>query len=328
ENRRLAIDMRESAVNESGGAGELGLESKGTERKTSWFQEKGRGFLADGNVREEVGDRLAVVRATNGLGENHRNIDALDLGALLHVLLLRDRVRHDDGLEGRLVQTLQSRTTANTVDAEGVHLLGSSLDQLIGSEADGAAGVGHVIDQDGDLALDVSDERHLLDLVGTLALLVDEGEVDVETVGDRRHSLGSSCIGRHDHGALPVGNALLDVLEDGRLGVQVVDGNVEEALDLRGVQVHRDDVVGASHREHVSHQLGGYGRTRLVLLVLAGVREAGNHRGHSAGRGDLACVDHYKQLHEVVVDLARCRLDDVHVLSTHRLADLHVRLLQ
>ncbi|GMR46064.1 hypothetical protein PMAYCL1PPCAC_16259, partial [Pristionchus mayeri] len=91
-------------------------------------------------------------------------------GALLHVLLLRDRVRDDNGLEGRLVQTLQSRTTANAVNADGEHRRSSRLDQLVGSEADGATGVGHIVDQDGHLALDVSDKRHLLDLVGTLAL--------------------------------------------------------------------------------------------------------------------------------------------------------------
>ncbi|GMS87224.1 hypothetical protein PENTCL1PPCAC_9399 [Pristionchus entomophagus] len=294
--------------------------------------EKGRASkwgrsLADGNVREEVGHRLAVVRATNGLGENHRNIDALDLGALLHVVLLRDRVRHHDRLEGRVVQAGEGGATEDAVDAERVHLLCARLDQLVGGEADGATGVGHVIDQDGDLQMDVSDERHLLDLVGALALLVDEGEVDVEAVGDRRHSLRSSRIRRHDHGALPVGNALLDVLEDGGLGVEVVHGDVEEALDLGRVQVHRDDVVGSRDGEHVGDQLGGDGRARLVLLVLARVREARYDRGHSARGGDLAGVDHDEQLHEVVVDLAGRRLDDVHVLATHRLTDLHVRLL-
>ena len=37
----------------------------------------------------------------------------------------------------------------------------------------------------------------------------------------------------------------LEVLEQHRLGEQVVDGTVEEALDLRGVQVDAHDAVGA-----------------------------------------------------------------------------------
>ena len=51
-------------------------------------------------------------------------------------------------------------------------------------------------------------------------------------------------------------DVLLDPLEDGRLGVQVVDGDVEETLDLTGVKVHGDDVIGTGHAEHVGHQLG------------------------------------------------------------------------
>ena len=42
--------------------------------------------------------------------------------------------------------------------------------------------------------------------------------------------LSTSRIGRDDDGGLPVGNRLLDVLEDGRLRVQIVHGNVEKAL--------------------------------------------------------------------------------------------------
>ena len=43
------------------------------------------------------------------------------------------------------------------------------------------------------------------------------------------------------------------------------------------MKVHRDDVIRAGHAEHVGHQLGGDGGSRLVLLVLSGVRETGYH---------------------------------------------------
>lgn len=55
----------------------------------------------------------------------------------------------------------------------------------------------------------------------------------------------------------------------------------------------------------------------LVLLVLPGVREAGDDGGDAGRGGDLAGVDHDQQLHEVVVDFATTALDDVHVLTTH-----------
>ncbi len=42
--------------------------------------------------------------------------------------------------------------------------------------------------QDGDPVFDVADEHHAVDLVGLLALLVDEREVDVQPVSDGSHS--------------------------------------------------------------------------------------------------------------------------------------------
>jgi hypothetical protein len=42
---------------------------------------------------------------------------------------------------------------------------------------------------------------------------------------------------------------LLYIRHERGFGKEVVDGNVEEALDLRGVEVHGDNVVGTSHGE-------------------------------------------------------------------------------
>ena len=39
-------------------------------------------------------------------------------------------------------------------------------------------------------------------------------------------------------------------------------------LDLTGVEVHGDDVVGPSHGEHVGHKLRADWGSALVLLVL------------------------------------------------------------
>ena len=88
-------------------------------------------------------------------------------------------------------------------------------------------------------------------------------------VRDGRDPLGAPGVGADDAGVPPLGYVLLDPLEHGRLRVEVVDGNVEEALDLGGVQVHGDDLVGARRGEHVGHELGGDRRPGLVLLVLS-----------------------------------------------------------
>jgi hypothetical protein len=58
------------------------------------------------------------------------------------------------------------------------------LDNHISRFAEGSASVSHVVDDDSGAALDVSDEDHAADFVGTSTLFVDERELDVEAVGD------------------------------------------------------------------------------------------------------------------------------------------------
>lgn len=70
------------------------------------------------------------------------------------------------------------------------------------------------------------------------------------------------------------------------------------------MQVHGDDVIAPGRLQHVGYQLGRDGRSRLVLLVLSGVREVGNHGRDAAGRGRFAGVDHDEELHEAVVDVS------------------------
>ena len=92
--------------------------------------------------------------------------------------------------------------------------------------------------------------------------------LNIAPVRDGCDPLGAPRIGTDDAGVPPLGYVLPDPLEDGRLRVEVVHRNVKEALDLGGVQVHGDDLVGARRGEHVGHELGGDWRPGLVLLVL------------------------------------------------------------
>lgn len=75
---------------------------------------------------------------------------------------------------------------------------------------------------------------------------------------------------------------LADPFHAARFGVEVVDWDVEEALDLRGVEVHRDDMVAAGGLEHVGHKLGCDRSAGLVFLVLSGVGKVGENGGDSA----------------------------------------------
>jgi len=101
---------------------------------------------------------------------------------------------------------------------------------------------------------------------------------------------------------------------------------VEEALDLRGVQVDAHDAVGAGGLEQVGDEAGRDRLAASALLVLPRVRVEGRDDGDALGRGALEGVDHDELLHERLVDGARVRLDDERVAAAHALVETRVDL--
>jgi len=69
------------------------------------------------------------------------------------------------------------------------HLGGPSLHQTIRSMHNRAACVGHIVDQDGNLVLDISHQNHGGHLVGLLALLVYQGELHIQAIGNRGYTV-------------------------------------------------------------------------------------------------------------------------------------------
>ncbi len=78
---------------------------------------------------------------------------------------------------------------------------------------------------------------------------------------------------------------LQEVLVEHRRGVQVVDRHIEKALNLGGVQVHRQHAVGAGPRDEVRHELGRDRHAAFVLAILPGVAEVGNDGRDPLGAG-------------------------------------------
>ena len=166
-----------------------------------------------------------------------------------------------------------------------------------------ACGVDHVVKQDAGLALNVADDVHDLGLIGLFAALIDDGHVAAELHGEVSGAGGAADIGGYDHYLIVVLAENVDImLCKERCAEKVIDGNVEEALDLSCVQVHGEHAVSAGCGYEICHELCGDGVAALCLAVLAGIAEIRNDRGDSACGGSADCVDHDEQLHEVIVD--------------------------
>ena len=117
------------------------------------------------------------------------------------------------------------------------------------------------------------------------------------------------------------GEAAEEVLHKHGGAHQVVHRDVEEALDLVGVQVHSQHPVGPRPGDQVGHQLGGDGVTGLGLAILPGVAKVGDDGGDPAGAGPPEGVDHDQQLHQVVVHRGAGGLHHEHVGAPDRLID-------
>jgi len=138
---------------------------------------------------------------------------------------------------------------------------------------------------------------------------------------------GTSCVWTNDNAVL-YREMFADPSECAWLGVEIVHGNIEETLNLAGVEIHCNHMVAPGSLKHVGHEFGCDGRARLVLLVLARIWEVRNHGCDPACRCRLACIDHDQELHEGIVDVAwRRRLQDEHCRLVSRLSSTVPRII-
>ena len=106
----------------------------------------------------------------------------------------------------------------------------------------------------------------------------------------------------------------------------MIDGNVEEALNLRGVQVDEEGAVGAGGGEQVGDELGADGHAGAVLAILAGVAVVGHHHRDPGRRGPLERIDHHQKLHQVLVHRIAGGLHHKDIHAAHVLQQLEVDL--
>ena len=154
------------------------------------------------------------------------------------------------------------------------------LEERVGGLHDRAAGVDHVVHHDADAVAHVADnleDAHFVGGVGITAL-VNDGQRGTQDVGPLLGHAHATRIGGDDRDAVEV-DACGDVVREEREREEVVDGAIEEALDLRGVEIDRDEAVGPGGLEQIGHEARGDGLAAAVLLVLPRVSvERRDHR--------------------------------------------------
>ncbi len=203
----------------------------------------------------------------------------------------------------------------------GRNFLGPRVHKRLGGVAEGAGGVDDVVEHDQPAAGDVADDVGDLGLAGRGTALVDDGQAHLQAAGQRQGPDHAAHVRRDDQQVVRHRIVFLDVDRHQRRGLEVVGGDVEEALDLARVQIHGQDPVGPGAGDQVGDQLGGNRGAPADLPVLAGIAEIGGDGGDPAGRRALERIDNHQQFHEVVVGGIAGRLDHEDVLAADVLVD-------
>ena len=195
--------------------------------------------------------------------------------------------------------------------------------------SNGAASVNHVVNQHAGTTLDVTHNSLRNSLVGdvNIAGLVHERQRRaVQQVSPVLSHADTTGIRGYNGHVGQVVHALADVLSQNRNCEEVIKRTVEEALNLRSVQIHAHQTVSTRGLVQVRNQTCRDGLATLVLLVLTSVGIEGRHHGNGTSGCTLERIDHNDLLHEPFVDGCRVRLNHESVRTAHRLLKADVGL--
>jgi len=236
-----------------------------------------------------------------------------------------DRIRHDKFLDGGGLDPFDGRTGQNGMGRAHRDFQGAFLPEGRGGLHHGSGRVDHVVQQDDALPLDVADDVHDLGLIGPLASFVDDGQRGTQALAESPGPFHASRIRRDDDQVSSL-VVVLDVVQQNRRRVEVVDGDVEESLDLPRVQVHGKDAVRSSRGDQIGDELGGDGRPGSHLAVLSRVTVVGDDRRDPVRRCPFHRIDHDQQFHYGEVDGRARGLNDEDIHAAHVFVDFDARL--
>ena len=206
----------------------------------------------------------------------------------------------------------------------GINVLGPGGAQDFGRTGQRSRCLGEIVDEKDILPLNIANDVLRFGFGRADAAFDHDGQTCTEHLRVSRGHFDAAHVGRHHD---KIGNVfLMQILDQDRQGVEMVDGYVEKPLQLLRMQVHGEQTVHPRGHEKVGYELGGDRHTRLVFAVLARVAEKRNHGRDPRGTGAAGCVDQDEQFHQVLVRRRTRRLDNEDVAAAHVLVDPHERL--
>jgi len=164
---------------------------------------------------------------------------------------------------------------------------------------------------------------HNLGDISFLSAFINDCEGSVQSFAHLSRPLNASCVGGHDD---DLAFDLLQVFKQYRQGQEMVNGDIEKALNLARVKIHGKYPGRPCGRDEIRHKPRRNGSAGHHLSVLPRISVVRYHYRYSVGRGPLQRITMTRQFHKVVAYRRTCRLDHEGVHASDALLYLHLNL--
>ena len=192
--------------------------------------------------------------------------------------------------------------------------LGSSFFQCLGRLRQRTGGIDHVIHDHTVSAFHIANDVHDLGFVRPWTALVDDRQVAMQMFCQCSGTDDPSDIGGDDQKILVV--FLLEILQKDGRSINIVDRDIEKALNLIGMDIHDQDAVDADALEDIGDNACGNGDTGGTwTTILTGVTEIRDTGGNAFSGSALQCIDHQDDFHQVVIGGSASGLNDENILA-------------
>src|SRR5215467_3423072 len=132
--------------------------------------------------------------------------------------------------------------------------------------------------------LNRTDDAHCLGSTGiAMATFLDDSQRGVEAISEPTSFLRKAFIGGDNRQMLQL--LLCEVTRLKNLCSQFVNRDIEEALNLACMHIHRKHTMGTGNRDAIRNQTGSDGNAWLVLLIGTAIGVVGNNGGDASSGG-------------------------------------------
>ena len=172
------------------------------------------------------------------------------------------------------------------------------------SAAERTCRIHNIIQNDAVFAFNTAYDVHDFGLVCFFAAFVNDSEVKTELHGKITCAGDRADIRRYNDIIIRRFTDHITIMLDENITTgEIINGNIEKALNLCSMQIHCKNSVCTSGSNKVCHQLCGNRVTASGFTILPGIAEVGNHGSDAAGRGTAAGINHNEELHQIIIDM-------------------------